>query len=75
MFALIAAGLLIWSVARDVPHSWSLMQKEHDGYANYTALERAQSYGAALPLPMNLSVTSKSTAIASGRSCANWRSS
>jgi hypothetical protein len=54
VFALVAAGLLIWSVVRDVPHSWSLMRREHDDYANYTSLERAQSYGAALPLPMNL---------------------
>jgi hypothetical protein len=50
----VTAGFLIWSVARDVPHSWSLMRIEHADFAGYTAIEREQEYGAELSLPMNL---------------------
>ena len=51
---LATAGLLAWSVVRDVPHSWSLMRTERAEYAGYTSTQRAQAFGAALPLPMNL---------------------
>jgi hypothetical protein len=51
---LVTAALLAWSVVRDVPHSWSLMRTQRAEYAGYTSTQRAQSYGAALLLPMNL---------------------
>jgi hypothetical protein len=50
----VAAGFLVWSIARDVPRSWSLMRTEHADFAGYTAIERDQAYGAALSLPMSL---------------------
>lgn len=46
--------VLTWSIARDVPHSWSLLQTQRGEYVRYSATQRAQAYGAALPLPMNL---------------------
>ena len=47
-------GFLALSTVRDVPHTWSLITTQHDAYAKYTATEREQAYGTALPLPMNL---------------------
>src|SRR5438445_7097257 len=51
---LLAAALLAWSVVKDVPHSWSVMRSEHERFAGYTRLQRDQSYGALLPLPMDI---------------------
>ena len=45
---------MAWSIAKDVPHSWSSLQTQRGEYVGYTATQRAQAYGAALPLPMNL---------------------
>lgn len=53
-FGVVTAAVLAWSVAKDVPHSWSLLRTERADYAGYSPTQRAQSYGAALPLPMNL---------------------
>jgi|tagenome__1003787_1003787.scaffolds.fasta_scaffold19698377_2 hypothetical protein len=52
--ALATAGVLSWSLAKDVPHSWSLLKTQRAQYVGYNATQRAQAYGAALPLPMNL---------------------
>jgi hypothetical protein len=52
--AIVTAGLLAWSVAKDVPHTWSVMRSEHARFAGYTRLQRDQAYGAALPLPMDI---------------------
>ena len=51
---LIAASLLAWSLVRDVPRSWALIKTQRFDYVGYDATQRAQAYGAALPLPMNL---------------------
>jgi len=48
------AVLLSLSVAKDVPHSWRFMRTQHAAFAGYSATQREQSYGAQLPLPMNL---------------------
>ena len=48
------AALLALSVAKDVPHSLRLMRTQHAAFAGYSATQREQSYGALLPLPMNL---------------------
>jgi hypothetical protein len=52
--AVATAALLAWSVVKDVPHSWRLMRAQHAAYAGYSRTQRDQSYGALLPLPMNL---------------------
>ena len=50
----VTAALLGWSIAKDVPHSWSTMRSEHARFAGYSKLEREQAYGALLPLPMSM---------------------
>jgi hypothetical protein len=50
----VTAAILAWSIAKDVPHSWSVLRTERADYAGYSQLQRDQSYGAALPLPMNI---------------------
>lgn len=46
--------MLALSATRDVPHSWSLIRTQRHAYVGYSATEREQAYGTALPLPMNL---------------------
>jgi hypothetical protein len=52
--AVVTAGLLALSLFKDVPRSWSVMRSEHDRFAAYTPLQRQESYGTALPLPMDI---------------------
>jgi hypothetical protein len=52
--SIVTAGLLAFSIAKDVPHSWSMLQTQRAQYIGYDATQRTQSYGAALPLPMNI---------------------
>jgi hypothetical protein len=52
--AAVTAGLLSWSVAKDVPRSWSAMRGEHLRFAGYTRLQRDETFGTLLPLPMDI---------------------
>jgi hypothetical protein len=52
--ALVTGALLFWSLARDVPRSWSVMGGEHARFAGYTRLQRDEAFGALLPLPMDI---------------------
>lgn len=52
--AMVTAGLLALSLVKGVPRTWSVMRSEHDRFAAYTPLQRRESYGAALPLPMDI---------------------
>ena len=47
------AAILAASVARDVPRSWSVVRSERASFAGYSELQRAQAFGALLPLPMS----------------------
>jgi hypothetical protein len=47
------ALLLAWSVAKDVPRTWQILRAEHSRFAGYSAADRAEAFGALLPLPMN----------------------
>lgn len=52
--ALVTAGLLAWSIAKDVPESWSVMRSEHERFAGYSQLQRDEAFGTQLPLPMDI---------------------
>jgi hypothetical protein len=52
--ALVTAALLSWSIAKDVPHSWSLMRSQHASFAGYTRLQRDEAFGTQLPVPMDI---------------------
>ena len=52
--AIATAGLLALSLEKGVQRSWSVMRSEHERFAAYTPLQRQQSYGSALPLPMDI---------------------
>ncbi len=52
--ALVTAGLLAWSIAKDVPQSWSVMRSEHERFAGYSRLQRDEAFGTQLPLPMDI---------------------
>jgi hypothetical protein len=52
--AVVTAALLAWSISDDVPRSWSVMRSEHARFAGYTRLQRDESFGTALPLPMDI---------------------
>jgi hypothetical protein len=50
----VTAALLAVSIAKDIPHSWSVMRSEHNRFAGYTRLQRDESFGNQLPLPMDI---------------------
>ncbi len=52
--AIVTATLLAWSIAKDVPHSWTLMRTQHEQFAGYTRLQRDEAFGALLPVPMDI---------------------
>jgi hypothetical protein len=52
--AALTAALLAWSIATDVPRAWSVMRSEHERFAGYSRLQRDESFGAQLPLPMDI---------------------
>ena len=52
--AVTTCALLFWSIARDVPRSWSVVRGEHARFAGYTRLQRDEAFGALLPLPMDV---------------------
>jgi hypothetical protein len=51
---IVTAALLAWSIAKDVPRSWSAMRSEHSRFAGYTRLQRDELFGSQLPLPMDI---------------------
>lgn len=54
LVSLATAAVLLYSVVRDVPHSWRLMRGQRRSFAGYTATQRAQAFGTLLPLPMDV---------------------
>jgi hypothetical protein len=55
--ALLAAATvlaLLWSVWKDVPHSWRLMRSQHAAYAGYDRTQRDEAFGALIPIRMDI---------------------
>jgi hypothetical protein len=52
--ALFVVAALARSVWLDVPHSWRLMRNERLRFAGYTSAQRAQAFGALLPIRMDI---------------------
>jgi hypothetical protein len=49
-----AVALLLYSAARNVPHTWDMLTAQHRQFAGLSADERKRYYGTALPLDMGV---------------------